>query len=1056
MVSVLCAMLMLCVAQSVQAYDAQTDAKLSGTVISRSNSSTAPHAFDGDAITYFKGSSSDMQWVGLDLGAPHVITRIAFRPRSNSQGADRMLLSLFEGANQPDFMDAVPLYLISQTPARDEMTAVDITVSRGFRYVRYVGSAGSNAEVAELEFYGHQGAGDDSRFYQITDLPTVSIHVQDDAVPQTKGLDFDSRVTITYEGGTLIQEYPVLTRVRGNFSATHENKPYRIKFNDGKSHHMLKGSPRDESPAKCKKWVLINNYGDKTLMRNNIAYEVSRRVGMPFTPWCRCVDLVLNGDYRGTYQLTDYVGLDKNRINIAEMIESDTDPESITGGYLIEMNGYASGDPVYFNSNQGNPISIKDPDDDVIQTAQFNYIRDYFNEMESRVFSADYTDPQKGYRSMLDLETFLKYFLSNEFSGNTDMIWQVFMYKDRGDSLIYTGPVWDNDLALENDGGVYPGNEREDWTYTIRDAGNWMNFVSRVLSDPYAMGRLREIWALLRDDEVFTSENIVAYVDSLRTLVNASQRLNHLRWPYLLQQVHCNPTVWGSWDEEVNNVCRYVGGRVGWMDNKLSYGTLPKEDGKYLISSAYDLYVFSQMVQKGERDADARLTADIDMSEYAGRFRSIGSATSPYTGTFDGDGHIIDGISISGARYVGLFGSVSSGAAISNLRLGPACTFSGSDYVAALVGQVRSGSLTITSCGSEATVVATGSYAASMLGHMRSNAQVTVQDCYHMGSVQAQTGAAAMVGYCAGTLDINGSYSGGTVQGSTEGKEFVCNLGSLTPQHCFSVSSTQVETTTAQDIADGHLCYTLNQRTGRETWRQNIDNKQKRDAHPVPVSRHGKVYLSEGRYTNYNPTQSGFRYYLLEIIAVQSGNTIQLSEFDLLTADMQELEDISMYKYTGGSFNNEEQTNLVDDNVYTKYCGPFNETVYLYFDAGDDVIPHGYRLYTANDTQKSPNRNPVSWRMWGSEVQLDSPDEEAWTLLDEQEQNHTLEAVNYTPFDFYLDFVSAVEYIRLQEEAGGKQTTFGIFDLSGKKVNREQVGKNGARIYIINGKKILK
>ncbi len=1047
--------LFMCCSLSVRAYDASVDTKLEGTPISRSSASGAIKAFDGDVTTYFNAGTADMQWVGLDLGSQHVITRIIYRPRSGGNGSDRMLLSVFEGANSPDFMDAVPLYLIGERPASGYNTAVDVNVSRGFRYVRYVGSAGSYANVAELEFHGHAGAGDDSRFYQVTALPTMSIHVRDNAVPQTKGQDFDSRITITYENGTLIQEYPVLTRVRGNFSATHENKPYRVKFNDGKSHHMLKGSPRDESPAKCKKWVLINNFGDKTLIRNNIAFEVSRRVGMPFTPYCRNVDLILNGDYRGTYQLTDYVGLDKNRINIAEMDETNTDPETITGGYLFEMNGYAGGDPKNFTSKRGNPISIKDPDDDVLQDIQFDYIKNYFNDMEARVYSSNYTDPEKGYRPMLDVESFLKYFLANEFSGNTDMLWQVFMYKDRGDSLIYTGPVWDNDLALENDHNVYPGNEREDWTYTVRCAGKWSNFVGRVLSDPYAMNRLRDMWAELRDDSVFTSDNIVAYVDSLRALVSASQRLNHLRWPYLLQQVHCNPAVWGSWDAEVDNVCRYVSGRVTWMDRKLSYGTLPIKNGIYQISSARDMYMFSQMVNGGERGADACLITDIDMTDYADKFESIGQLNNTYTGHFDGQGHVISGLKLSGRNYVGLFGSVSSGAKISNLRLGADCTVQGSSYVAALVGQVRSGELTITGCGNEAQVTASGSAAAAFVGYMRATTKVTVKDSYNVGQVQATSQAAAMVGHCAGTLTISNSYNAGAITGCTPDMEFAHTQSGLNAENCYDIASSQVNKTNLQDVENGKLCYDLNVYSNSQTWRQNIDNGRPRDTHPLPLANHGMVYQDGTNYTNYNPDFTGYRYYLLSITEIAKDNVIQLSEFDLLDQDMEEVENLDIYSYTGEHFNNEEQENLVDNNVNTKYCGIFDNGVYLYFDAGETIVPYGYRLYTANDTGNSPGRNPISWKLYGSDAKLESPDAAGWILLDERQADRTLEAVNYTPFDFMLDLRpngNSIENIMQQNEEDG----LGIFDLSGRRISRNRVGQQGKNVYIIGGKKILK
>ena len=150
-------------------------------------------AFDDDISTYYNTSTSDLQWVGLDLGEPCVITRVSFTPSPSSQGADRMLLSLFEGANSPDFMDAVPLYLISTKPSIGTETTAEINVSRGFRYVRYVGGTGSYGNVAELKFYGHVGEGDDSQFYQITNLPTLSIHVQDNILPMNRGEDFESQ-----------------------------------------------------------------------------------------------------------------------------------------------------------------------------------------------------------------------------------------------------------------------------------------------------------------------------------------------------------------------------------------------------------------------------------------------------------------------------------------------------------------------------------------------------------------------------------------------------------------------------------------------------------------------------------------------------------------------------------------------------------------------------------------------------------------------------------------------------------------------------------------------
>ena len=67
-------------------------------------------AFDGNYSTFYASYDRSNTWVGLDLGVPHVITKLGWSPRSGQ--ARRVQLGVFEGSNSPDFLDAVPLYLI--------------------------------------------------------------------------------------------------------------------------------------------------------------------------------------------------------------------------------------------------------------------------------------------------------------------------------------------------------------------------------------------------------------------------------------------------------------------------------------------------------------------------------------------------------------------------------------------------------------------------------------------------------------------------------------------------------------------------------------------------------------------------------------------------------------------------------------------------------------------------------------------------------------------------------------------------------------------------------
>ena len=538
---------------------------------------TCRDAFDGDLNTFFASWERSYTWAGLDLRRPHIITRVGWSPRNDGQGEKRVQLGVFEGANRADFMDALPIYIITEKGKIGEMSYADVSCSRGFRYVRYVGPSDARCNIAELEFYGYQGEGNDSSLYQLTNLPTVSIHTQNNEIPYDKIHQIVSQLTIISDNGTKLLSESGTTRERGNYSRSTPKKPYRIKFD--KKQRVL------DAPAKAKKWTLINNYGDKTLMRNLLAFELSRQLGMTYTPFGTAVDVLLNGEYKGCYQLCDQVNINKHRVNITEMTPQDNEGSALTGGYFVEIDAYADQEKSWFYSNKGNPVTIKSPDEDSITSKQKTYIRNYFNKMENQ------------WKTYLDLNSFLRHFLVGELSGNTDTYWSVFMYKERDNDTMYTGPVWDFDLAFNNDNRTYPVNNKRDYIYRSGGscAGNMRSFVDRiVVSDANAKSQLVEIWDEARQSGL-TEEYMVAYIDSLENALQQSQELNFLRWPIMNQKVHQNPRIWGSYEAEVENVRTYMKERIAWMDKKLNYTFVPNgiADVAFDTSKAYQVFTLS-------------------------------------------------------------------------------------------------------------------------------------------------------------------------------------------------------------------------------------------------------------------------------------------------------------------------------------------------------------------------------------------------------------------------------------------------------------------------------
>lgn len=560
----------------------QAQNKLTGTVIGTATSvdyatgapstevNTAAMAHDGDLSTFFASYDRQYTWTGLDLGDKYVISKVGWSPRNDGLGEERVVLGMFQGANTADFMDAVPIGLITERGTIGQMSYADVSCSRGFRYVRYVGPADARCNIAEVEFYGTKGQGDDSRLWQITNLPTVVINTQNAQEPYDKEHDIVSNIIIISKDGTDVLEKSGTSRLRGNASMQFEKKPYRIKFDKKQS---LLGAP-----AKAKKWTLINNYGDKSLMRNIVAFEASRRSGLVYTPFCQSVDVVLNGEYKGNYQLCDQVEVNEGRVPVTEMLPTDITAEALTGGYFLEVDGYADQEISWFNSARGIPVTIKSPADDEIVQEQRSYIENWFNRMETLVYAADDAGAET-YADIMDIPSFLRLFLVGEFSGNTDTYWSTYIYKERNDPKLYFGPVWDFDIAFDNDYRTYPVNRKSDYVYRSggSSAGSMADFVTRVLARGEVNAQLREQWRLMREENGFTAESMCAYIDSIARELDASQTLNFQRWKILSAGVHMNPVTYNTYEQYVDALKRYVTERVQWLDNKLDY--TPSPDG---------------------------------------------------------------------------------------------------------------------------------------------------------------------------------------------------------------------------------------------------------------------------------------------------------------------------------------------------------------------------------------------------------------------------------------------------------------------------------------------
>lgn len=372
-------------------------------------------------------------------------------------------------------------------------------------------------------------------------------------------------------GGETKTLLPMQIRGRGNSTWLYEKKPYRIKLN---SRQTILGMPAHRD------WVLLANYGDKSLLRNQLALEISKRFGLPFTPRSQFVDVVINNQYQGNYLLTEQIKVDPNRVNITEMKVTDTSGINVTGGYLLEADARLDG-PNWFYTKLGVPLVAKEPEN--IQVQQGKYIVDYINETEQSIFAANFDDTLLGYASKIKVPNFVNWYLHNELLKNNDANFfsSAYLFKERNQKL-GIGPVWDYDLAAGNVNYNYNDYPQGWWV-----RGNiWYDGLFRDLN---FRNNIIDRWNSLLFTQTKTLPN---HIDSLANSIHKSQQLNYMVWPTLDSLIFPNPAARGAFEAEVDALKNWLNIRIQWIENQFnpvalqSFRIHTPQDSTYHLSAA--------------------------------------------------------------------------------------------------------------------------------------------------------------------------------------------------------------------------------------------------------------------------------------------------------------------------------------------------------------------------------------------------------------------------------------------------------------------------------------
>lgn len=315
--------------------------------------------------------------------------------------------------------------------------------------------------------------------------------------------------TIVIEANGWGEDYEGTTRIRGRGNSTWgmPKKPYRLKL-DKKSVILGLAEERD--------WVLLANYIDPTLMLNAVALKIGQLLELPFTNHAIPVDLILNGEYAGSYMLTEQVELSSTRVNIDKK-----------EGILLELDTNFDEDFQFKSTHYNLPVMVKDPD--IESEEHFQRVKDEFHQLEAAIASDQF--PNTPYKEYLDVESLAKYFIVYNLTHNMEINHpkSTYIHKDAGGK--YTmGPIWDFDWAYDFEGrGIHFDSFQRPFLTNKNFPAPALGytFFSRFFKDPEFVALYKETWSHFYSEK---KDELMEYIDWYAEQITESQKKDQAKW----------------------------------------------------------------------------------------------------------------------------------------------------------------------------------------------------------------------------------------------------------------------------------------------------------------------------------------------------------------------------------------------------------------------------------------------------------------------------------------------------------------------------------------------
>lgn len=301
----------------------------------------------------------------------------------------------------------------------------------------------------------------------------------------------------------------VQIKARGNYTWTaFEKKPYKLKFPK-----KLEFMGMDKN----KHFALLAHADDNMgFMRNITGFELSRRLGLSWTPADSPVEFYLNGDYKGLYFVTQTIRIDSTRVNITE--QEDEAATGVDGGWLVEIDNYDTDPHVTVTEHNGYPIYFTYKSPEVLSPEQEAYLTEQVNAMNDAIYAEDKESSE--WQKYIDMETAARYYIVQEILDDCESYHgSCYIHKNRGEGEKWKfGPVWDF-------GNTFQRGDK--CKFVWQDPEFNQTWIGEIYKFPAFQSKVREVWAEFCKTGY---DGLEQYLKDYASKISEAASFNYDRW----------------------------------------------------------------------------------------------------------------------------------------------------------------------------------------------------------------------------------------------------------------------------------------------------------------------------------------------------------------------------------------------------------------------------------------------------------------------------------------------------------------------------------------------